>query len=148
MSDLRNSGLTKNALLRIYHMNETTDADTVGGRPFSPVLECLYVKLMHSQTRERWKMILSDGTYYVIGVVHPDLDTLFHRGIIKKGTLFQLDYFRMCTMYPTCFNRKRGVKVLHVMDLTPLGNHLQPDMIGSSKDVNMIDMTKEVLQPL
>jgi replication factor A1 len=92
MADL----LTPNVLRAIYD----SESQPVPGLP-QPVLQILAIKKINSTTpnsAERWRLVLSDGTFFVQSMLATQLNHLVNNNEIVKGCLIKLGQYTMNKM--------------------------------------------------
>ena len=88
--------LTPNVLRAIYE----SDSQPVSGVP-SPVLQVLAVKKINSTTpnsAERWRVVLSDGTFFIQSMLATQLNPMITNNEIVKGCLIKLGQYTMNKM--------------------------------------------------
>ncbi|ANM66784.1 Replication factor-A protein 1-like protein [Arabidopsis thaliana] len=82
--------LTAGAIGKIMNGEVTTEADMI------PVLQVTDLKQIMAQqdpTRERFRMVLSDGTYLHQGMLGTDLNNLVKEGTLQPGSIVRLTRF-------------------------------------------------------
>ena len=153
--------LIKDAVKVMYHLQCGIE------HPFKPVLELLLAKRMKApptspETIDRWKFIVSDGKYCIMGVCRDEvLSAQFESKELRKGCKFILEEFRMVVIYPgrvlnrdTSRNYPDKMKICVMLQATPVSLLVPSEaqrscyMIGLANDVNLFDMSDEVLKPM
>ena len=142
--------LTKDAVRKIYHMldNKGISYESENnGNSYVPVLKMLHCAKMHRPSHirmgppYRWKCLVSDGTYYIVAVAIDSIKELFDSRAVRSGTIFLAEEFRI-TVTPS------NKKVIALLDITPLTHDTTDISMDDYKDVNIIEMSDEVLHEM
>lgn len=135
--------ITNKALRRVYHMIRTYDGEI----PYRPILQVLKIKKLScpqpsNRANHKWKLFVSDGTYHLICVARDTDASLFSSGTVRTGTIFELYEFAMSVMT----NSIKLCRIIQMVVLMQTDTLLKP--IEESKNLNLINITDEVLQQL
>lgn len=149
---MESSVLTKYAVRKMYHMHYNNDgisysSENNGELSYAPVLKMLHCKIIHRPAHirmgplYRWKCLISDGTYYICAMATDSIKYLFDSRAVRSGTIIRADQFRIMVT-------PRNMKVVSLLDITPLAHGTTNILIGDYKDVNIIKMSDEVLHEI
>jgi len=143
--------LTKDAVRKIYHMLNNKgisyELENNGELSYAPVLKMLHCAIMHRPSHirmgppYRWKCLITDGTYYIVAVAIDSIKDLFDSRAVRSGTIFLADEFRIVV---TPSNKK----VISLLNITPLTHDTTDISMDDYKDVNIIEMSDEVLHEI
>ena len=86
--------LTQDAIRKMFRMEGHSDDHS-----FCPTLQVLHLKKIEQRGAEdRWKVILSDGDYFLSGMLTPQLNPKVTSGEITKHALVKVNEFLMNTL--------------------------------------------------
>lgn len=118
--------LTPNAIRTLYGMSASGDNPA-----FSPTVQILHLKKIENKAgsggEERWKIVISDGTYFVQGMCATQLNNLVHTGVVSAHCLVRVTDFIVNTM-------GSGQKICIVLGAESAGPN-PGDRIGAPTDI-------------
>lgn len=125
--------LTPNGIRTLYGMSQSNDNPA-----FSPTVQIIHLKKIENKGgastggEERWKIILSDGTYFCHGMCATQLNDQVHTGAISANCLLRVTDFIVNTM-------GSGQKICIVLGVEPAGPN-PGERIGGPTDISKANL--------
>ena len=91
-----NTTLTQDAIRAVYQMSGSSDDPS-----FSPTLQVIHLKTISNSLpggEDRWKMVVSDGDYFLPGIMATQLNHKVTSGDISQFALIKVNDFIFCDM--------------------------------------------------
>mmetsp|Transcript_6784 Transcript_6784/g.14694 ORF Transcript_6784/g.14694 Transcript_6784/m.14694 type:complete len:645 (+) Transcript_6784:208-2142(+) len=117
--------LTQNSVQTMFSMNASGDNPS-----FAPTVQVIHLKKIDNKGgggEERWKVILSDGKYFLSGMCATQLNNLVHTGVIALNSILRVNDFIVNTM-------GSGQKIVIVLGADQMGAN-PGERIGSPVDI-------------